>query len=909
MNRRDFLKSSYYASLGAIVVRYLHADGVQASELFGQARLNNQNLVGKQLYEGQLKVTGSKIYAIDFRSKDLPGWPAKERRHIVLRASQTDRAYLGLHIGALQRDLGISGLVTGDDVDRWGCRGAPPFLMPQLYVRSGERASYLGQPIAQLTFPSTDHFLAAKARLADLNRFVIHGELSVPKPQPKPKPQAQNYGSSRFVYYQGSQERPEFSYLNNVDPSMHANSVDQIEARQAREVEFIKTIERDLKQSGWRQFNRTFHTQSVDPVFMEPENGLSWYESRTGTLTLTIGTQSPHEDAVAILEFFSKATTPRINKVIINCCFLGGGFGGKDSSDFPLHLAIAAVNEPDVSHRIVHTRSDQFQAGLKRHPSETNIQLAVDSDGKFQMLHTDIKLDGGGQNNYSFAVQSVGARNAGGGYYFPRAWVDSVAFASSSIPSGSMRGFGSFQTSFALECLIDEAARALHVDPIQMRIKNTIKGKGTTLSGVTLAVPTHAHQVLNAAYASRAWQDRAMKKRNLSKENILIGTGFAMGFKTYGKNENGCLAGVEITKTGELLLYTSGVDMGNGSATTLSLSLASVLGRSADTVHTGVTERFDALNIFSTPAKSEEEQKKLSTDPLWTPSIVISTAASTSAYHLRHAVLEAAKIVVQFGIWPAAVRLLNLPEQQQDFNPSEFELKNAGLRYQDGRILGWAELARAMHAYNDVTGVLVHAYYREYWAEASFTISEKLYRSQIDALSVRQGMNPYKPISRKQVQYPPLHALEGDANRMASYAVIVSVQVNPSTGQVRVLDAETFLDCGPVIQKEIVEGQMQGAFAMGIGQTLTESLTDKSDSAGHGGWNLNRYKLPLAADCAVGVARFNIVPATAGDEPRGISEVVFNPVPAAIVNAIADATGVRLTQLPIKSIDIKAAIA
>lgn len=902
MKRRDFLKSAYYASLGAIVIRYLKSDEVNASQQFGQATLPNQNLAGKQLYEGQLKVTGGKIYAIDFRAKDLPGWPVTERRHLVLRANQTERIYLGLRSDELRRDLGIFGLVTGDDVYRWGCRGAAPFLAPQLYMRTGQPPSYLGQPILQITFPSTDHFLAVKSSLADLSQYLLYGETA------SPRPSSQSYGASRFVYYQGSKREPEFSYMKNVDPSMHANTRDPLDARHTREMEFINKIERDLDQSNWKQFHKTFRTQSVDPVFMEPENGLSWFESKSGTLTLTIGTQSPHEDAVAILEFFSKATTPRIKKVVINCCFLGGGFGGKDSSDFPIHLAIAAVNEPDVSHRIVHSRSDQFQAGLKRHPSETNIQLAVDGTGKFQMLHSDIRLDGGGQNNYSFAVQSVGARNAGGGYHFPRAWVDAVAFASPSIPSGSMRGFGSFQTSFALECLIDEAAQALKMDPIELRIKNSIEGKGLTISGVRLALPTHAHQVLHAARSSRTWQDRETKKKNQSKESTLVGTGFAMGFKTYGKNENGCLAGVEITEQGELLLYTSGVDMGNGSATTLSVSLASVLGRSADQVNIGVTEHFDALNIFSTPATSEEDQKKLSANPFWTPSIVISSAASTSAYHLRHAVFEAAKIVLEFGIWPAAVRLLNLPKHRQAFNSSEFVLKSDGFHYQDGRILGFAALTQAAHAHNDVTGALIHAYYRETWAEASFNISGTLYRSKIDAISVRQGRNPYQAIARKEVQYPSLHSLEGDANRMASYAVIVSVAVNQASGEVRVVDAETFLDCGPVIQREIVEGQMQGAFAMGIGQTLTESLTDSSDSAGNGGWNLNRYQLPLMADCAVGVARFNIVLPVEGDEPRGISEVVFNPVPAAIVNAIADATGVRLTQLPIKPIDLKAAL-
>ena len=119
MNRRDFLKRSYYASLGAIVIRYLHADDVQANERIGQASIPRPSQAGKQLYEGHLKVTGKKIYAIDFRAKDLAGWPAIERRHVVLRANRTDRVFLGLRTQALQSDLGVTGMVTGDDVDRW----------------------------------------------------------------------------------------------------------------------------------------------------------------------------------------------------------------------------------------------------------------------------------------------------------------------------------------------------------------------------------------------------------------------------------------------------------------------------------------------------------------------------------------------------------------------------------------------------------------------------------------------------------------------------------------------------------------------------------------------------------------------------------------------------------------------
>lgn len=145
----------------------------------------------------------------------------------------------------------------------------------------------------------------------------------------------------------------------------------------------------------------------------------------------------------------------------------------------------------------------------------------------------------------------------------------------------------------------------------------------------------------------------------------------------------------------------------------------------------------------------------------------------------------------------------------------------------------------------------------------------------------------------------------GDANQMSAYASIISVAVNRSSGEVKIVDAENFLDCGPVIKREIVEGQMQGAFAMGIGQTFMEELHLDQLSAGQGDWNLHLYSLPKARDCAVGKAKFHILEPTVGEEPRGMSEVVFNSIPAAIVNAIADAIQYRFTSLPIRPSDVK----
>ena len=891
MNRREFFHHSANAALAAICIRYLVPSNSWALAAPGQAHLVDPRLIGKQLYEGQMKVTGKKIYAADFRARDLPGWPANERRSLVLRANVVDRLYKGLDASGLKNQLGELHVVTGDQLHESGCEGAAPFLMPTFYVRSGTCPSYFGQPIALLSFPSTDDFLANKSKLHQLTTFVEFGQVCTPVAQ-------REYGKSLFVFYQGASEAPEFSYMQ---ADRHQNSGNNVALENTR---YLQKINEDLGKADWLRLQGKYQTQSVDPVFMEPENGLSWYDSATRTLSLTLGTQSPHEDAVAISQFFAKSTFPRIDQIVVNCCFLGGGFGGKDSSDFPIHLAIAALTQPDISHRIAYSRQEQFQAGLKRHAANSEIELGVDSNGKFQYLRSSMQLDGGGQDNYSFAVQSVGARNAAGAYHFARSQIDSIALSSTSMPAGSMRGFGSFQSSFGLECLIDEAAQSLNTDAIELRLRNLIEGDGRTQTGVKLAIPTRARNVLLAAKQAERWSNRKALKQQRSNQDYAYGTGFAAAYKTFGKHENGCLACVELTELGTIKLYTPCVDMGNGSATTLSLSLAEILGRPADEVRIGVTQYFDALKLVSSQAQSESEQESLAKNPFWTPSIAISSAASTSAYHLRHAALEAAKLLRDLGLLPALAKLLNMPVASLRAEDISFEAE--GLTVRNGPVITLLDLGRAVWQQNLVTGVMVHAYYRQSWAEAAFAVGNTNRRLEIDALSVRYGPSPYVAIPRSAVHYSPLASLDGDANRMSSYAAIISVLVNRKTGEIHVEGVDGFLDCGTPIVEEIVQGQMNGAFAMGIGQALTESLSDGELFAGQGDWNLHLYHVPKAKDCALGSTRFEILPAQ--DDPRGMSEVVFNPIPAAIVNAMADATGHRFRSLPVKETDVMKAL-
>jgi CO/xanthine dehydrogenase Mo-binding subunit len=109
-----------------------------------------------------------------------------------------------------------------------------------------------------------------------------------------------------------------------------------------------------------------------------------------------------------------------------------------------------------------------------------------------------------------------------------------------------------------------------------------------------------------------------------------------------------------------------------------------------------------------------------------------------------------------------------------------------------------------------------------------------------------------------------------------------------------------------MIQRDLVEGQMDGQWAMGIGHALLEDLPPSADGAASGTWNLNQYYVPLARDCALDSTEKVILPPESPDAPaRGMGEVPLLPVPPAIANAIAHATGQRFRDLPITSEKIR----
>jgi CO/xanthine dehydrogenase Mo-binding subunit len=123
---------------------------------------------------------------------------------------------------------------------------------------------------------------------------------------------------------------------------------------------------------------------------------------------------------------------------------------------------------------------------------------------------------------------------------------------------------------------------------------------------------------------------------------------------------------------------------------------------------------------------------------------------------------------------------------------------------------------------------------------------------------------------------------------------------------VRIAKAYTAVECGQALVPEVVVGQAQGGFAMGVGYALLESMPLYEDGPGNGKWNLGQYVITRASDLPLNGLEIEVLPPFGpNDYPKGIAEVVMIPIVPAILSAIHDATGHRFQSLPVTQAMIK----
>ena len=192
------------------------------------------------------------------------------------------------------------------------------------------------------------------------------------------------------------------------------------------------------------------------------------------------------------------------------------------------------------------------------------------------------------------------------------------------------------------------------------------------------------------------------------------------------------------------------------------------------------------------------------------------------------------------------------------------------------------------------------------WSQADFKIDGQNWTAEIDALALRRGAGNFVRLDRTSVKFPPTDFTRIGTTYTAQCGTLVRVEINRSTGALRIAKAYSVFECGNVLVPQVVIGQAQGAFAMGVGGTFLETLPLYEDGPGNGKWNLGQYLSHADRTCRCAISRSRCCrPWTRTKGRKAWRKSVMNPVVAALVNAIFDATGHRFGSLPVTQAMIK----
>ncbi|MDF9618763.1 xanthine dehydrogenase family protein molybdopterin-binding subunit [Pseudomonas entomophila] len=936
ISRRSFLQGGLIAGVGVTLAPL----GSQAFAALMENKVTTSpqkwmNHDGKARFRNDAlsKVCGNKVFARDIRAKDMPGWPQQQGHALLLKATKADRIYAGHDLSLLGADLQPDRIVTADDLKKDGIAW-PEAHSPDPLLPPGQVPMFIGHPVAILIWNDFERFRKAKLKLQFNDKAIRYGAQA-------PLYQRDPYGSFRFVRVGGKTpfDEDEYSSLKNTmlfptilarkpvwtaEPKQHGTLTEQ-------GMFYAQRIDEQLKQppEDWLLFDERYKTPSIEPAALEPDNGNGWYDPATGTLHFVVATQCPFEVAQECVHMI-KPSRFALKHLNMHPGYTVG-YGSKDNNIFVFYAAVAALYGAGVPIRLANDRYEQFQSGIKRHPFDIRYQLAVDKrDMSFKIFRADMTVDGGGRINYSPSVAAVGATAAQSIYYMPQNDLSVTAFHSRGVEAGSMRGYGTLQSMAATEMMVDEIADRLGVDAIELRRKNALKSGMKNTQGAVPAGALRLHEILDKAAEHEWWKNRQARKQaeDAKDHDNWYGVGFAITQKDFGTGSEAPMAAVEFTADGRITLRHIGTELGTGMSTSQALVVSDFLGCVADEVKTAQTEWPELqLSTSGNPYLiSQAEQDAALRNPRWVGKLASPSSATNSAFYFSHATREAARVLFNHGLWPAAMALWSQGPYGGQANPLVVRRENAV--WVNGALTGnglapipFAELAKKAHEMGLVTGVSVHGFNRWSWAEADFVIDGVRERLPLDALAVKYGdgavnakkaqmnSNGFHLLDRQNAEYPATQLNNAMVTYYSPVATLVEVKVNKGSGEVTVLNHHSWVECGRVLVPELVKGQLEGGIAMGIGHALLEEMPLYEGGPGEGDWNFNRYRLPMARHVAVWKQTSEILPPLSPTDPsKGIAEVVMIPVVGAIGNAVAHAIGKRVRDLPITPARVKEAL-
>jgi aerobic carbon-monoxide dehydrogenase large subunit len=585
-----------------------------------------------------------------------------------------------------------------------------------------------------------------------------------------------------------------------------------------------------------------FRFRRKAPAAIEPRAAIAEYDRGRRMLTLTTTTQIPGVVRDTLAELLAMPG----HSIRVVAADVGGGFGGK-ASIYPEEILVAVLaRRLGRAVRWTATRMEDLAATSHAFDEIVDAELALDRDGTIRALAAEVIGDIGAHSIYPWtcALEPVQVVSfLPGPYRVPAYRGRTRAVATSKSPTGPYRGVGRPIATFVMERLIDLAARRLGLDPVELRRRNLVREDEfpyRVASGIVWDRSAFL-ETLESACAAIGYGELRAEQAAARAAGRLYGIGVA----SYA----------ELTGIGSRISAAPGMPINTGTETA-TIRLDST---GAVTAAFGIAAHGQGLETTLAQIVADELGARFA-DIRILQGDSAAVAHGTGTYASRSAVLAggaaiAASRLLKEKVIRAATYLLEAAAEDIDAADGLVFVRGTDRR------LSFRDLARAVYS--------------------------EMGRLPPEAREEMEATRVYDPVFGTATSATHIAALEIDAE----------------TGTVTILRYVVAEDCGRVINPMIVEGQVHGAVAQGIGAALSEEIV--YDAAGQLlTASFLDYAMPRAADLLpIETTHLETeAPGTLGGF-RGMGEGGTIGAPAAIANALADALaplgdGSAIWQLP-----------
>ncbi|MBI9104161.1 MAG: xanthine dehydrogenase family protein molybdopterin-binding subunit [Spirochaetales bacterium] len=580
---------------------------------------------------------------------------------------------------------------------------------------------------------------------------------------------------------------------------------------------------------------KEFTTAWLEHAYMEPE--CAFANPRTdGVIELYGSFQHPFSTR----RFVSAYLNRQLADFDVYSHPVGGSFGGKDDTISVIAARAAlAASLLKVPVKILYDREWSFRESYKRSPYHMRYKYGLSRDGRIQALECNILAESGAVTSTVPWSTWRSAAQCAGPYRIENVHMDITGVMTNKVYSGAMRGFGTPQVNFAIEQMMDVCAAKLGLAPLEFRRINMVNQGCETITCQKLDGHTVSmEEVMDKTIAESGYLENIKK--------------CTFGGQPDFQSDNGD----ELYGTGFALAYR-GSSVG---AEGLDFAAAIINCQFDGSVilDTGIHENGQGAPSVMMLALAEEldiSLKRIKYTRSSTTSVPDSgTTVATRGTMLGISALKIAAERLKAVIGKTLAEDLGCPAGAVRF---EDDCVRGG-----GNSFSWDE---AMHH------MFLHRTY-------PFAFGE--YRAPDVSWDDEVG--------------------RGDAYFTYVYSCnVVELTVNRKTGKVKLLKITAGHDVGRAVNRPMVEGQIYGGLAQGVGMALSEELLIEEGRIKNP--NFNKYKIPKASDMPEmkAVIIENADPSTPSGL-KGIGEPATELLVPAIANAVYNATGIRPVSLPIR---------